>query len=212
MRSRWFILCVFVLIGCGQPLQINTPSARATPVVIVPAPARTAGTLPENTQTPVAVTLPIPSPQPSSEQQPIASAVPAPSVTLSPTMPSSVVVVPRTAVPLSNEQRWREQEVNRQVFDGIRLYVARQPVPLQWFDPVTGQSVEIGTLIGEFPAQAQFTLRANGQLALEVPYRINNDFGLTAISEALRDRMRAAGYAESVEGYIILSDLVVPKQ
>jgi len=80
-----------------------------------------------------------------------------------------------------------------------------------WYDPTTGQSLEIGTIRGEFPAQAEFVLRSNQHPALEVPYRINVDFGLTAISEAVRDRMKAAGYTESVEAYIERSDAVVAK-
>ena len=61
----------------------------------------------------------------------------------------------------------------------------------------------IGTISGEFPAQAEFILRGAQQAALEVPYRINNDFGLTAISDAVRERMKAAGYAQSVEAYVV---------
>ncbi len=76
---------------------------------------------------------------------------------------------------------------------------------------MTGQSLEIGTIRGEFPAQAQFILRNDRRPALEVPYRINQDFGLTAISEAVRARMNAAGYTESVEAYIEQSEVVVSK-
>lgn len=83
---------------------------------------------------------------------------------------------------------------------------------LLWFDPATNQVVEIGTLQGVFPAQAQFTFLPTQAPALEVPYRINGDFGLTSISDALQERMHAAGYAQSVEAFIVLSDTIVPKQ
>jgi len=128
---------------------------------------------------------------------------------LSPT--SSVIVVPRTVVPETNEQRWRAQEIDRQVIQPPQIYVAKSLVPLLWYDPVTGQSLQIGMIFGEFPVQAHFTLRSSQQPALEVPYRINNDFGLTSISDAVRDRMQNAGYTQSVEAYTIITDTVQPK-
>ena len=69
----------------------------------------------------------------------------------------------------------------------------------------------IGTLSGEFPVQAEFILRGDQQAALEVPYRINNDFGLTSISEAVRARMQAAGYSQSVEAYVLRTADIYPK-
>jgi hypothetical protein len=101
--------------------------------------------------------------------------------------------------------------VDRRLFDSPRAYVARPPAMLLWYDPRTGQSLEIGTLLGEFQASAEFTLRGSDQLAIEVPYRINTDFGLTAISDALVQRMNEAGYPERVEAYVLLSDAVQPR-
>jgi len=54
-------------------------------------------------------------------------------------------------------------------------------------------------------------LRGDQQAALEVPYRINNDFGLTSISEAVRARMQAAGYSQSVEAYVLRTADIYPK-
>jgi len=82
---------------------------------------------------------------------------------------------------------------------------------LLWYDPRTGQSLEIGTLLGEFQASAAFTLRGSAQPAIEVRYRINSDFGLTAISDAIVQRMHEAGYTEQVDAYILLSDAVQPR-
>jgi hypothetical protein len=90
------------------------------------------------------------------------------------------------------------------------LYRAAQPVPLLWWDPATGQVIEIGLLRGDFPVQARFTFRPTGEQALEVPYRLNGDFGLTAISDALRQRMVAAGYPQSVEAFVIATEAVQP--
>jgi hypothetical protein len=114
-------------------------------------------------------------------------------------------------VPQSNQQRWRDQQRNRQVLEPPQVYIAKSPVTLWWYDPLTGQSVAIGTLVGEFPVQALFTFRSEQRPALEVPYRINVDFGLTAISDAVRERMKNAGYTQSVEAYAFQADDVQPK-
>jgi hypothetical protein len=126
-----------------------------------------------------------------------------------PTQP--VIIRPPTPSQQSNEQIWRAQQLDRRAFDPPQAYVARPSATLLWYDPRTGQSLEIGTLLGEFPASAAFTLRGSDQPAIEVPYRINNDFGLTAISDAIVQRMHEAGYTERVDAYILLSDAVQPR-
>ncbi len=92
------------------------------------------------------------------------------------------------------------------MLDPPQIYRVVRRTPLFWFDPETGQILEIGTVLGDIPVQARFRLRSTGEAALEVPYRINNDFGLTAISEAVRSRMEAAGYTFSVEAFLLESD------
>lgn len=109
------------------------------------------------------------------------------------------------------EQRWRAQQTARQVLSPPKLYEATAQTALMWYDPATGQILEIGTLRGTFPVQAQFVFRPTEAAALEVPYRINGDFGLTAISEAIQQRMNAAGYRDTVEAFVLLSPAVVPK-
>lgn len=196
MRFWRLIPIGLLLVGCGQPLQLNTP----------------AGSTPQATRS-VATALP------SGTVGAPAAASPAPTalastptlVTLPSETPSSLVTLP-TPAPLTSEQRWRAQQVDRRAFEQPRIFTVAQAVSLLWYDPATGQSLEIGTLVGEFPAQAQFSLRSTGQLALEVPYRINADFGLTAISGAVRERMRTAGYTESVEAYVIQTEAVTPTQ
>jgi len=201
-----------VVAACGQPLQINTPSSPRT--------TRTAGPLtasPAIDTTPTtAITGTAPTASQSVETSQVAPATPtllaAPTV-LAPTPLATpeVIIIPQTAVPLNNEQRWRAQQLERLPFDQQRIYIANTNVALLWYDPMTGQSLEIGTIRGEFPAQAQFVLRNDRRPALEVPYRINQDFGLTAISDAVRARMKAAGYVDSVEAYIEQTEAVVPK-
>jgi hypothetical protein len=126
-----------------------------------------------------------------------------------PTQP--IFIRPPTPSQQTSEQLWRAQQVDRHLFDSPRAYVARPPATLLWYDPRTGQSLEIGTLLGEFQASAEFTLRDSDRPAIEVPYRINNDFGLTAISDAIVRRMNEAGYTERVEAYVLLSDAVQPR-
>ncbi len=196
MRFRRLILIGLLLAGCGQPLQLNTPTGGTQQ-----APLGASTAQPARTASPVAAPSPLAS----------AVASTATAVTLPSAMPSPLVLLP-TEAPQTSEQRWRAQQLDRLVFEGQRIYAAGQPVSLLWYDPATGQSLEIGSLIGDFPAQAQFTLRGTGQPALEVPYRINTDFGLTAISAAVRERMRAAGYTESVEAYIVQTESVSAKQ
>ena len=124
---------------------------------------------------------------------------------------SDIVVIPQPPASQNNQERWRAQQVDRQVLTQAQTYIAKNPVPLLWYDPAVGQSVEIGTLIGEFTVQARFSLRGANRPALEVPYQINKSYGLTSISDAVRDRMQAAGYAESVEAYTFETEDVVPK-
>jgi len=210
---RWYLLLmVLVLAGCGQPMQIGTP----TPVQLLPTqvpisalPSVTANTVPsivpptqitvELDKTSVVTATATITPTPTVTMEMTATATRSPAATPTP----AVIVVPLTQAPETNEQRWRAQEQDRKVNDPPRIYVARSTVTLWWYDPLIGQSVPIGTISGEFPAQAEFTLRGAQQAALEVPYRINNDFGLTAISEAVRERMKAAGYTQSVEAYVL---------
>jgi hypothetical protein len=222
VRRRWCVLLLGLLIGCGRPLQISmTPMPDALPSQI---PFETAPPLAAASGVPSAAppTIEDPegaSPPPASTAEP-ATATLTPTLALptmapatqaaQPTSTPAVIVVPRTAVPQTNEQRWREQQLDRQVLEPPRVYLARSPVTLWWYDPLTSQSLAIGSLVGAFPVQATFTLRSEQRVALEVPYTINADFGLTAISEAVRERMRKAGFTQSVEAYVLQSEDVHP--
>jgi hypothetical protein len=131
--------------------------------------------------------------------------------TSTPIPTQAVVIRPPTPPQQTSEQVWRAQQVDRRPFDPPRAYVARPSATLLWYDPRTGQSLEIGTLLGEFQVSAEFILRSSDQPAIEVPYRINSDFGLTAISDAIVQRMNEAGYVERVEAYVLLSETVQPR-
>ncbi|MCS6882128.1 MAG: hypothetical protein RMK84_00175 [Oscillochloridaceae bacterium] len=110
----------------------------------------------------------------------------------------------------SNEQRWREQQLDRQVFPAPRLYTTRN-AELCWYDPLNQQHVVLGRIGGDFLVQATFVLRDRGLPALEVPYRINVSYGLTALSPAYIERLKAAGYVDWVETYVLASPDVHPR-
>jgi hypothetical protein len=158
---------------------------------------------------PFATREPLP-PDAPLDTTPVATLAPtAPPVTPSPT--PAVVIIPATVGVEGNEQRWRAQQVGREVLSPPIQYEATAQTALMWYDPATGQILEIGTLRGTFTVQAQFTFRPTDSAALEVPYRINGDYGLTAISEAIQQRMNAAGYRDSVEAFVLLTPAIVPK-
>jgi len=217
------LLIVLVLAGCGQPMQIGTPSQTqvrpsrlpsdtALPTILatsVPSAPTSAQATSALDTTPFA-TGPI---VPTVETEPTVEAGTAttPVVSIPATLTPAVIVVPLTLIPETNQARWRAQQQDRKVSDPPQVYIAKNSVMLWWYDPLTSQSVPIGTISGAFPAQAEFTLRSAQQAALEVPYVINVDFGLTAISEAVRERMKAAGYSQSVEAYVVRTADIQPK-
>lgn len=228
-RRSLLVVLIFVLTSCGQPLVTTAPRGTrlpgqtppATAATTTPAPTDGLGGSPEGaTDTIVAApaeespaaTLATAEP-PTAEAPPTAEPPTAepPTAAPAPTQTPAVTVVPQPPPPLTNEQRWRAQQLDRQVFETRRIYVARSRTPLYWYDPLTGQTLEIGALLGDVTVQAHFVLRDGNRPALEVPYRINGDFGLTSISDAVRQRMQTAGYTESVEAYVLESDAVQPK-
>nr|WP_238530517.1 hypothetical protein [Oscillochloris trichoides] len=139
-----------------------------------------------------------PTPEPT-----VALVSPSPTATLPPPL-----ILP-TFVPQSNETRWRDQQINRVVLEPMRTYATTRS-ELWWYDPVNQQHVILGTFMGDFSAQATFTLRSKNVDALEVPYHVNKSYGLTALSPALIARINAAGGSEWIETYVVISpDLVV---
>lgn len=202
MRRLLALSFALLLIGCGEPLQVanRTPGPSRTPLV-----ART--------------TLATPQVSPTAEASAVATAPPATAASTAPVTTvaatqaprPSVVVVPATRPPRTSQERWRAQQEAREPIDPPAAYVVGQPAPLLWWDPATGQALEIGLVAGEVPAQARFVFRPTGEPAIEVAYRIGQDFGLTAISAAVRARMAAAGFNETVEAYLVVTDSVNPR-
>lgn len=211
-RYRWVFLAgvVVALSGClstlpttmdvNGPLPATLPplaqTLRATigPTNLVPA-QETA--VPASTMTATAAII-VATPPPATVVPPTPTLVPAPTLVL-PTLPV-----------LSNEERWRLQQLNRQIFPEPRLYTTKRS-ELYWYDPVNQQSVLIGIINGEFMAQATFTFRENNQLSLEVPYHINHSYGLSSLSPALIERIRTAGYDEWIETFVFVTPDVQAK-
>jgi hypothetical protein len=116
-----------------------------------------------------------------------------------------------TTPSLTTEERWRAQQQDRVVFDGPLPFVTSGS-ELWWYDPRNQQHVILGRLTGEFVAQAQFVLRGQGVEALEVPYQVNASYGLTALSPALLERIRAVGYeSDWIETYVFLTPNVTQR-
>lgn len=99
-----------------------------------------------------------------------------------------------------------------QPFAPEQRFTVAAPTALRWYDPTTGQTVDIGFFSGEVSAQGAFRYRPTGEQALQVRYTINRDFGLTSISGALRDRFQTAGYPEQIDAFIVRSDAVMPTE
>jgi hypothetical protein len=134
--------------------------------------------------------------------------VPTPTPTLtalpSPTATPEVVIVLPTPPTLNPQDRWREQQYNRVAFETLKPYQTTGS-NLWWYDPINQQHVSLGSFSGDFLVQATFTLTLNGAPveALEVPYQVNQSYGLQTLSPALLDRIKAAGYGEWIDTYVI---------
>lgn len=198
---RWLVVtCAVWLIGCGQPIQINnrTPQPESTTLVATALPD---GEAIENTATeptpPANAELATPA-----DAEPTTPAVDVESVAV-------VVVTPRLRATPTGDERWAAFITNREAFESPLRLTALAPTPLLWLDPRNGQVLEIGLLNGDFVATAQMNLTSDNSAAYEVEYRINQDYGLTSISEAVAMRMRDAGYAASVRAFVVLSDTII---
>ena len=200
MKCQWWrvgltsaVLCV--ITSCGQPIQplSRTPLASRTPVTGNQA------------VTPVMTTV-------TADEAISAEGTPAITSQTTSVVEELVVnieVTPRLRATPTGDERWAAFATDRQLFDTPRRITTLQPTPLLWLDPRNGQVLEIGLLNGDFFATAQIVLTSDNSVAYEVDYRINQDFGLTSISEAVAMRMRDAGYAASVRAFVVVTDNVV---
>lgn len=182
--------------GAGSP----TAPALPSPSVNGQAPPTATGaalppTLPPNLT--ATAGMPVPTPTPT------LTALPSPTAT-----PEVVIVLP-TPPTLNPQDRWREQQYNRVAFETLKPYQTTGS-NLWWYDPINQQHVSLGSFSGDFLVQATFTLTLNSEPveALEVPYQVNQSYGLQTLSPALLDRIKAAGYGEWIDTYVIHTSAV----
>lgn len=212
-RYCWLLLAgvvVALLSGCLSTLptniDVNGPLPATLPPLAQTLRASAVPTLLPSASVTVApvmsytatVALIVATPQPPTVVPPTPTIPPAPTLVL-PTLPS-----------LSPEERWRAQQLDRQIIDPPRLYNTKRS-ELYWYDPVNQQKVLLGIVSGDFMVQATFTFREDGQPALEVPYEVNRGYGITALSPAVLERIRAAGYSDWIETFVFLTPEVQPK-
>jgi hypothetical protein len=170
---------------------------------------------------PVAVTDSLPTSETTVETLPPVAAISptidvTKSVTNTSTLPTgpaqtAIVIVPATHTLVSNNDRWRQQELNRQPLPQMQTYTTIGS-ELYWYDPIYQQSVLLGSFSGRFDVLATFQLRSTGQPALEVLYEVNKRYGLTALSPAIVDRITAAGYTNGViDTYVVVDSNITPR-
>ena len=190
-------------LGTATPGTEPAPAGADSPAAGGAAPAPDAGT----TAAPGA-TLGTGGAQPPGDTQPLpATPTPAPAVT--PTVnPAFANVQLPTAADL--EERWRAMQVDRAPFGQTRNYFSPGYQVVWWFDPVFGQILPIGQLQGEFAAQATFRIRGQWIQALEIPYLINQQYGITVPPPILK-RMQDAGKTEWVDVFVYLTQDMEPR-
>jgi hypothetical protein len=126
-----------------------------------------------------------------------------------PTPVISIIITPQLRATPTGDERWAAFVRDRVAFEAPQRMMTLAPSPLLWLDPRNGQVLEIGMLNGSFAATARMVLTSDMHEAYEVEYTINQDYGLTAISDAIVMRMRDAGYTASVRAFVVASDDVV---
>ena len=208
---RWQLLllgwCLLLLTNCGQPIQLlnRTPRASSTRLVA------TSGTPAESTVIPNATdvisTSQLTATQTSATE--VISATTTLNETSGPTPVISIIITPQLRATPTGDERWAAFVRDRVAFDTPQRMTTLAPSPLLWLDPRNGQVLEIGMLNGSFAATARMVLTSDTHEAYEVEYTINQDYGLTAISDAIVMRMRDAGYTASVRAFVVASDTVV---
>lgn len=211
LGSAVVLLCIVPLLaGCMAALQQNAPGAVTRPAVL-PSPTQAAPA-----DTPAAIAS-RPDQRGSFAPDP-ATATPS-EVSVPPQAPASTAALPATPLPplslptqaaTTNEERWRARQIERRPFEAPRPYFTTGS-ELWWYDPINQQSVILGRITGNFLGQAEFVLRGQGVAALEVPYQVNQSYGLTALSPAVIERIRAAGYTDWIETYVFLTPDVTPR-
>lgn len=206
VRLAIIVVAVTALGGCMEALQNEGRPAQAPPAASVALPQPFEPAKASAVPTTIGSMAPDPATVAPTPTTRVVSALP-------PARPEGLEAPPLVIAPTperSNEQKWRDQQADRQVLATPHLYTTRN-AELRWYDPLNQQHLVLGRISGDFLVQATFVLRDQGLPALEVPYRINVSYGLTALSPAHVERLRAAGYVDWVETYVLASPEVHPR-
>ncbi len=202
------LLCSVVLLlsGCMEALQQTE-----RPVIVAPPSALSASQAYAEAQTASTSTVqsnlaPDPATAEPSASAPVGMATNMPLTATTTTLPP--LQLP-TVTPMSHQERWRLQQIERTPLPELRPFTTTGS-DLWWFDPINQQAVILGRISGTFLVQATFTLKDQQRLAYEVPYQVNQSYGLTAISPILIKRIEAAGYQDWIETYVVHTAEVRP--
>lgn len=204
------------LTGCANAL---VPQGTTSSNPLRQTPGATSSVVPKGDQSAPDTSVVVPAATTGAEA-PLDAAVPVP--TEAP--PAEVVPVEPAAEPTVNpalanvqlssaadlEQRWREMQVDRAPFEAPRSFVSSGSEIVWWFDPLFGQLVPIGEIRGEFVAQASFRIKGQWIGALEIPYNVNQAYGIV-VPEPIVQRMRNAGKGEWAEVFIYQTGDVTQK-
>ena len=213
-----------ILSGCAQALQRAGGNSRpglptSTPGVETQRPAAASTSVTEPVAPQVDSTGPeAGAPGATAEAAPPAEAAPAPPAEAPPAppaegaapAPAAPATAPTVVPELANVQlptaadlegRWRAMQIERVPFDAPRAYVSPGYQIVWWFDPIFGQIVPIGELRGEFTVQATFRLKGQWIGALELPYHVNQQYGIT-VPDPILKRMQQAGKGERAEVFM----------
>lgn len=201
------MLCsvVFLLSGCMEALQQNE-----RPVIVAPPSALSASQTYADVQTTATSSVQGNlAPDPATAEP--SALVPVDSATSVLPAATNVALPPLqlpTVIPMSHQERWRLQQIGRTPLPELRQFTTTGS-DLWWFDPINQQAVILGRISGTFLVQATFMLK-DQQLAYEVPYQVNQSYGLTALSPVLIKRIEAAGYKDWIETYVVSTAEVRP--
>ncbi len=213
------VCATLALSGCGNALNLEAgrPAGQgigtATPGQPGIAPAETSVAIVGPTAD--VVTAPqvseSPANNPETPAAPAASPVPEASPPPSEPQPTPTVNPEFSSVQFpSATDRWRYVQVNRAPLASVQTYTTPSKQLLWWYDPMFGQPVKLGEIQGDFPVQATFRFRGQEVEALEIPYQVNQSFGIT-LPAAVVERIKRAGAGEWIEAFVYKTDDIRPR-
>ncbi len=208
------LLCTTLgLSGCGNALKLDAgkSAGQQFPTATPEAPAQIPEATAVGNVSPTTGVITAPEVVVSPADNPAASTAPESSPPPSEPLPSPTVNPEFSSVQFpSATDRWRYVQVNRAPLESVQTYTTPSRQLLWWYDPVFGQPVKLGEIQGDFPVQATFRFRGQEVEALEIPYQVNQSFGIT-LPAAVVERIKRAGYSEWIDAFVYKTDDMRPK-